>query len=146
MWLLPINFLPVRSWTEDLFWCDLQKSLHLFFCKRWVPFFEVKQRWAQFLPRFSAIWPRYLGILHVILRILPKFSGILPGFSTNQNLWGCACTPVPPPPTPLVKKETHTWRQWWVTTWQTVFFLTTNKDFSNNVFQHKIYSKQCLRC
>jgi len=37
--------------------------------------FEAKQRWAPFLPRFS---------------------GILPKFSTNQNFWGCAftlCTP-----------------------------------------------------
>jgi len=24
---------------------------------------------------------------------LPELSGILPKFSTNQNFWGCACTP-----------------------------------------------------
>jgi len=27
------------------------------------------------------------GILTIFLRILPGFSGILPGFSTNQNFW-----------------------------------------------------------
>jgi len=35
--LLPTNFLPQRSWTEDLFWCDLWKRLPLVFCKRWAP-------------------------------------------------------------------------------------------------------------
>jgi len=51
-------------------------------------------------PRFSGILPRYLRILFGFSGILPKFSeflptfsGILPGFSTNQNFWGCACTP-----------------------------------------------------
>jgi len=32
---------------------------------------------------------------------VPKFLGILPKFSTNQNFRGCACNPAPPPPTPL---------------------------------------------
>jgi len=57
----------------------------VFFCKRWAPFFQlqtlgatIKQRWAPFLPG--------------LLEILPRFLGILPGFSTNQNFWGCACT------------------------------------------------------
>ena len=52
------------------------------------------------LPRFSGILPRCLGILFGFSGSLPKFSdflptvsGILPGFSTNQNFWGCACTP-----------------------------------------------------
>jgi len=27
---------------------------------------------------------------------LPKFLEILPKFSTNQNFWGCACTPCTP--------------------------------------------------
>jgi len=40
----------------------------VFFCKRWEPFSEVKQRWAPFLPGFS-------------------------GLSTNQNIWGYAFTP-----------------------------------------------------
>jgi len=65
-------------------WCDLQiNGLHLFFCKTGAPF----------LPRFSGILPRYLGILFGFSGILTKFSRILPGFSTNQNFWGCACTP-----------------------------------------------------
>jgi len=41
----------------------------VFFCKRQAPFFEIKQRCAPFLHRFSVIFPR--------------FSRILPGFSTN---------------------------------------------------------------
>jgi len=78
-----------------------KNGLRLFFCKRWAPFFEIKERWAPFLPRYSGILPR-------ISKILPKFSGILPRFSTNQNFWGCACPPppfggvlAPRPPTPL---------------------------------------------
>ena len=54
-------------------------GLHVFFCKRWAPFLEVKQYWAPFLHGFS--------------EILLRFSGISPGFSTNQNFRGCACTP-----------------------------------------------------
>jgi len=63
--------------TTRRFYGDSQKKngLHLFFCKPWAQFFEVKQGWAPFLPRFS---------------------GILFGFSTNQNFWGCACTPCTP--------------------------------------------------
>jgi len=44
-------------------------------------FFEAKKRWALFLPGFS---------------------GILPRFSANQNVWGALAPPVPQPPTPLL--------------------------------------------
>ena len=78
-------------------------SLHLFFCKRWALFFEVKPCWAPFLHIFSRILPRYLGILIRFSGILPRFSGIFPkysgilsGFSTNLSFWGCACTPCSP--------------------------------------------------
>jgi len=49
-----------------------KKGLHVFFWKCWEPFFEIKQHWPPFLSNVSAI---------------------LLGFSTNQNLWGCACNP-----------------------------------------------------
>jgi len=54
----------------------------VFFYKSWAPFFQIKQRWAPFLA---------------------KFSGILPGFSTNQN-FGCVLAPLPP--TPLAMSQT----------------------------------------
>jgi len=58
---------------QDLFLVlNAKKDLHVFFCKPWAPFFEVKQRWVPFLPGFS---------------------GILPRFSANQNFWRCPCTP-----------------------------------------------------
>jgi len=47
----------------------------VFLCKLGAPFFEVKQRWAPFLRGFS---------------------GHLPGFSANQNIWWCACNPCIP--------------------------------------------------
>jgi len=48
-----------------------KKGLHVFFCKRWAQFYEIKQCWATFLLGFSEIFPR--------------FSRILPGFSIYQN-------------------------------------------------------------
>jgi len=42
----------------------------VFLCKRWAPFFEVKQRWKLFLSEFSWLFSR---------------------FSANQYFWGCAC-------------------------------------------------------
>ena len=64
------NFFPKDH--EDLFFgMTSKKGLHVFFCKRWAPFYEIKQGWAPFLPGFS--------------EILPRFSRILPGFSINQN-------------------------------------------------------------
>jgi len=56
------------------------------FCKRWAPFFQIKQRWAPFLSVFSGSLPRFS-------RMLQRFSQILPGFSTNRNFLGCAFTP-----------------------------------------------------
>jgi len=44
----------------------------------WCSLYKCKQRWAPFAWIFS---------------IFPRFSGILPGLSTNQNFCGCACTP-----------------------------------------------------
>jgi len=49
-----------------------KKGLLVFFCTRWALSFEIKQRWAPFFPGISKILPRFL---------------------TDQNVWGCACTP-----------------------------------------------------
>jgi len=54
----------------------LQKTCpRVFFCKPWAPIFEVKRRWAPFLPGISRILSR---------------------FSANLNLWGCSFTPCTP--------------------------------------------------
>jgi len=67
---------------EDLFLVQPpRKGLHVCLCKPWAPFFEVKQRWALFLPGFS---------------------GLLPRLSANQNFWDWLATSAPPPPTPLL--------------------------------------------
>jgi len=67
---LPTNFFPQRSW-RSFFGMTSKKVLHVFFCKRWAPFYEIKQGWAPFLPGFS--------------EILPRFLRTFPGFSINQN-------------------------------------------------------------
>jgi len=88
LWLLPTNVLSQRSWSH--FFCVTSKKRSSFvFRKRWEPFFEVKQHWAPFLFGFLGISHRYFGIF-------PKFSGIVPGLSTNQNYWRCACPPCNP--------------------------------------------------
>jgi len=79
-----------------------KKSLHLFFCKRWAPFFAVKQRWVPFLLGFSEILPRYLEILPVFFQgFCPYYQGFCPAqifrdfsriFNKSKRL-GCACNP-----------------------------------------------------
>jgi len=65
---------------NTFFWYDLQqKGLHVFFYKCWVLLFEIKQRWAPFLPRF--------------LGILPSFSGICPDFRQIKTFRGVLAPP-----------------------------------------------------
>jgi len=61
-----------------------KKKVCVCFSANVVTIFEVKQRWAPFLSRYSGILPRYF-------RILPKFSEILPGFLTTRLLHHCFC-------------------------------------------------------
>jgi len=97
---------------EDRFMVRPRKKggLHLFLYKRWMKCFEVKQCWGPFLQRFSGILPRFSGILSGISGSLSRFSGILPIFSeilpgfSNQNFWGCACTPASYTTIPEVRK------------------------------------------
>ena len=63
------TFLSQRSWRPFFGMISIKKGLRVFFYKLWAPF----------LRRFSGI--------------LPIISGILSGFSTNWNFWGCACDP-----------------------------------------------------
>jgi len=73
------KFSPTKI-MKTFFWYDLQRNdFHVFFCKHWVPFLK---------------WNNVGGIFPGLSGILPKFLEILPGFSTNQNFWGCACIPV----------------------------------------------------
>jgi len=64
-------FLPHRSWTPS-FGMTSKKRASCDSPHVGRQFFKVKQRWAPYLP---------------------VFSGNLPRFSTNQNFWGCDCTP-----------------------------------------------------
>ena len=58
-------------WLRPCLVWSPKNGLHVSFCKPWVPFFEVKQRWAPFIPGFSGIFLR---------------------FSANQNFGVCAWT------------------------------------------------------
>jgi len=73
--LLPTNFLPQRSW-RPIFGVTSKKMVFICFCANG----------RHFCPDFQGILPRFS-------MISPKYLGITPGFSTNQNFWGCAFTP-----------------------------------------------------
>ena len=64
-----------------VFLCDLLKNgFTCFPANVGEEFFEVKQHWAPFLPKFSRIFSRNFGILFGFSGILPKFSRICPNF------------------------------------------------------------------
>jgi len=70
-----------------------KNGLNLFFCKRWAPFFEVKQRWAPFCPDFQGFCLDIWGFYVDFQGFYPNFPRMLPRFSTNQNFWECAWAP-----------------------------------------------------
>jgi len=82
------KFSPTKI-MKTFFWYDLQTKVFMWFQQTLGAVFEIKQRWAPFLTRY--------------LVILPRFSGILPTFLTNQNFW-CALAPLPS--TPLFRTVT----------------------------------------
>jgi len=69
---------------EDLFWCDFQNKIFICFSANVGRNFQTT-----FGHHFCLNFQGFL----------PRFSGVLPGFSTNQNFWGALASP---PPTPLV--------------------------------------------
>jgi len=79
VWLLPTNFFSQRLWRPV---CEDHTSLVWPANKVFICFWrkEVKY-WAPFLPGFS---------------------GIFPGFTTDQDFWGALSPPAPPTPTPLL--------------------------------------------
>jgi len=54
---LCLQFFSLKD-HEDLFGMTSKKGLHVFFCKRWTTFYEIKQDWAPFCPEFQ-ILPRF---------------------------------------------------------------------------------------
>jgi len=64
------------------------------FCKHWVRFFEIKQRWSPFLPSFRIICPdfqRFYQDFQQIktfgVKLAPQLPTPLPSIMTN--LWHC---------------------------------------------------------
>jgi len=76
---LPAIFLPQRS--RLFFGVTSKKGLHVFFCKPWTLFFEVKQRWVPFFP---------------------DFQGFCPDFQQIKTFAGALAPPAPPSPTTLL--------------------------------------------
>ena len=78
------NSFPIKD--HFLVWPP-KKDLHVFFCKRWAPFLEVKQRWVPFVPGFSGF--------------CPYFEWFCPDFREIKTFGGSLAPPAPPPPTTL---------------------------------------------
>jgi len=71
----------------------MKPKVFMRFCTRWAPFCPA---FSETLPRFQGILRRFQRFSRIFPRfpqIFPRFWGILPGFSSNQNFWGCTCTP-----------------------------------------------------
>ena len=60
---------------EDLFWYDLQrkKGLHVFFCKRWVPFLKSKNVGRHFCPDTQGFCSNFARIFRIFARIFDKW-------------------------------------------------------------------------
>ena len=78
---LPTNFLPHRSWRTLLVWPP-EKRAFMCFCTNFGRHFL----------KWNNIGHHFAHILMDSAQHFRDFSRI----STNQHLWGCACTPAPP--------------------------------------------------
>jgi len=65
------------------------KKVFMWFCTCWAPFFSNQSTLGAI---FVHIFWDFAKVSN-FLQILPRFPWILPGFSPNQNFWGCAFTP-----------------------------------------------------
>jgi len=89
------KFSRTRSWRPFL--CDLQKMV--FLCSSanvgWHFLRQIRLGaiCARIFHRFSGILPNISGNLPRSSGSFAQIFGILPGFLTNQNFWGCACNP-----------------------------------------------------
>jgi len=64
-------------------------------------FFEVKQLWALFLPKFSGIFLEIWGFCSDFQGFCPNFRRFCPNFQQINIFGGALAPPAPPPPTPL---------------------------------------------
>jgi len=86
--LWPTNCLSPTKIMKNFFGVTSKKGLHAFFLQMLCTICWSQTTMGAFLLGFSAI--------------LPRFSGMFPGFLTNQNFYGRPCTPTTPPPIPNV--------------------------------------------
>jgi len=78
--------------NKDLFlmWPP-KKGFHVVFCKRRLPFFEVKQGWAPFLHRLSGILSKFF-VFAGIFRNFGQMFGEFTRIFNKSKFCGCACT------------------------------------------------------
>jgi len=135
---LPKKFLC--NFFRPFFSVTFQKMVFTcFFANVGGEFFEVKQRWAALLPKFSGIFSRNLGILFGFSGILPKFSRICPNFRRfcpnfqQINFFGGALAP-PAPPLPKPPSIIHLPYR------RTNIFAPTRQPLYTRVGRVRIYS------
>ena len=102
-----------------------EKRIHVFFCKRWEPFSEVKQCWAPFLL---------------------EFSGIFTGFQQIKTFGGTLSPPAPPLPTPLSLENPLLAIAWKKSFWRSCLWVHAHLPkcwrgtWPEKVWEHLIYS------
>jgi len=69
------HFLCKHFLKQTFFWDELYKRSS--FCKRLAPFFQIKPRWAPFLPRCSG----FCEVFHSFAQISTDFARILKDFA-----------------------------------------------------------------
>jgi len=85
---------------DDCFRDDLQKKVFMFILHTSGTIsVHIFREFVQIFRYFAKVFTDFAQISADFARIFRDF----PGFSTNQNFWGCAWTScTPPPPTPMV--------------------------------------------
>jgi len=94
--ILAQNFPNLPKKLQKMSLPTQEKSLHVI----WSPFFSnqstmgaifarIFREFAEIIRGFTKVFTYFAQIS----TILSVFWGILPGFSPNQNFWGCTCTP-----------------------------------------------------
>jgi len=79
------KFFPHKD-RENIFGVTSKKGLLVFFCKRWAPFFEVKQRWAPFF-EVKQRWAPFLEVKQRWAPFCPDFQGFCSDFQDFYRIF-----------------------------------------------------------
>ena len=107
------NFGPlfVRTFSQEglLLGWPPKIGLHVILQTLGAIFFQIKPRWAPFLPRFSRIYQRFSQVLPGLHRFWLDFQGFCPDFQHIETFGGTRALSAPPPPPLLMQQYSDCW-------------------------------------